>query len=748
MINVNAAFKEAVTAQSRKIALKAILDITPVNVRYGDVTGSTQSPNSNSAQVYNENITLGTPAITSERNRWLIGSTFKSYDRLTLSNQSGYETSERFSNTGQHSGLSVEMSFTGVDVLQAVHLYFPNNQYDGYAVNFTLDILRTGETTPAYSETITNNRKPDLFIMGFTVYQPTSVRLTVTKWSLPYKRMRIPEIWLGMHDEWLDDMFASFSIQQQSSFTAFSLPYTTCSVALDNSQLIFDPTNKSGMFESLEERQPLDFFVCANDSDNWYQIGRFYHYSGGWKTGNSALSMTWNLVDLIGLIVEKPYTIPGTLPTTLSTWVRSILNCLGSGFANMYEIPSAYSSMALTTTKGNLKDKTCGEVLQWVCQATQTWPRAVGNGKLYVGRFDRLGQSTQNEAVNLVLDDLEQYPIIKANDDISMISIKGSSEWTIAGNSQSSPNAIAIENPFIKNEDAATTLAGYALNYYGGNLLETVGRGNPAQEVGDYVFVELSKGAFIPARVTEQTIQITDHVMKSCKTVLLCVDRIADYDSFEIITEDGDWTVPGNIEVDSQGYGQIKIIIVASGATGGHGGWAIEDDNYGENDGARGRSGMGGRYLQVEIAGTDPRVRRGQKLTFEIGKPAEPKPTARLIYDPWEYYPRYVRDDDTTASIDDLHYNTKVTINGTTYSTSSGEFPETAAGIVEPISGKRFGRTGSYYPQPGSGDGGAGGFGGHYTPETEYAFASVTEPTVGVKATGGCAIICYNKEDT
>ena len=727
MINVGEDFKEGVVAQSRRVKLKAIVDLTPTGIVFGSVNGSEQSVNSKSDQIHNKDFD-SYRAISSELNRWIIDEPFNAYTRL-LTSETGYETVERFDEEG-NGNFFVEVNFSNVPILQGCHIFFPNNTTDGFGVDFVLTI-KSGDSV-LFSRTYTNNTESDIFIYGFTIYYPTSIRLDVSKWSIPNRRMRIPEFVVGEYDVWFDDKFATFNIQQRSSFTAFSLPYTTCEVEIDNSKRIFDPTNKQGMFLSLEERQPIELYASVN-SVKYYPIGTYYHYSGGWKTGNSTLSLKWNLVDLIGLLVDRKFDTSGfTPPTILKEWIHAIVAQLGEKFADLYEVPDEYANIPITTTLDKIKNHTCGEILQWACQATQTWPRAVSNGKLYVGKFERYGQSDLDLTVKLSYDNLNKYPVLKANDDIARLDyrLNDSDTYSVAGTSDSSPTTQSIDNPFITTESAANTSALYSLQFYGGNKIETTGRGNPSQEVGDLVYVEMSKGSYQAARVIEQTFQVNNHIMQSCQTVLLAVDNSATYDSFEVITE-GDtdnpyiWTVPGNLALDGD-VGKIKIVLVQAGWTGGHGAWKsiIPWDPD-----ANGEPGPGGRIRVMN----DVVVTRGMNLEIVIGKAAPP--------------------DDTQNAKEGGH--STITINGSVFSSQQGT--QYTNGLVEPISAKILGRSTQEYPAQNSGDGGGAGTEGqaiHHdaTPETEYDYAKpaydeLVYPTQGVKGADGCVIICYATEE-
>lgn len=92
---------------------------------------------------------------------------------------------------------------------------------------------------------------------GFTVQIPTSIRLTVTRWSLPGRRMRIAEIVPGLYEAWSDDVLASLDIQMRGNFSCLALPYGTCTLQMDNLDRRFEPRRKNGIFQSIEDRQAI-----------------------------------------------------------------------------------------------------------------------------------------------------------------------------------------------------------------------------------------------------------------------------------------------------------------------------------------------------------------------------------------------------------------------------------------------------------------------------------------------------------
>ena len=87
----------------------------------------------------------------------------------------------------------------------------------------------------------------------------------------------------------------------------------------------------------------------------------------------------------------------------------------------------------------------------------------------------------------------------------------------IPGNEPTSNNTVSIDNPFIKTSAQANTAAAVILQSYGGNMFETVGRGDPASELGDVDIVQINKLSAVTARRVSQTFAFNGGVLRGCE---------------------------------------------------------------------------------------------------------------------------------------------------------------------------------------------------------------------------------------
>ena len=705
MIKSGEAYRAAITGDARRVLLRAVIDIISPDIVFGAGETSGQIPWSKLEQLHDKVFGNPTKYATLERDRWALDGTWDLLpdDPTQTVGQMGYIGNVLSGADGTFATPPwMELQFSGVSVLQACSVYFPDNDYDGLPEDFTVEVKQGG--TAYHTRTYTGNTAASVALEGFTVHDPDAIRVTVTKWSRPSRRMRVVEIVLGVYEEWDGGMIAEFSVKQQGNIAATALPYGTCTLKIDNLSRRFEPRSKNGLFQSIEERQGIDISLgvrLADGTDEYKRLGIFYQYSGGWRTGDNGLTMQWNLVDIIGLLANREFLTPSTLPTTLGGWIGALAAQLGVNFKDRWHVDPDYTALPVTVrTAEDVQGKKCGDIFRWVCQATGTWPRADAS------TGDLTAEPLWSEGNRVTLDNLNSYPTMKANGDVAAliftINDGADTKYIVSGNATSSSETVSIDNPFIKTEAQALAAARLILSTYGGNVLDLTGRGDPSSEIGDVETVWLDESQATTARLTMQTFQFSDGVMQGCQSQLLQADGSFLYQGREVITTPGTWKAPA-------GKKSLRVVLVGKGGDGTKG----ADGNF-ENAGADGVDGLGG----LVWAGTI-NINEGQEFPVAFGE-------------------------DTTFGA---------------YSSANGKRYDN--GYTDVASGDSFGRTGVAKPVPGTGDGGAGGKGGtkgqgHY--ETSYnsqgnpngTYWAVDVPpgkgANGAKGVFGCVVVYWDKE--
>lgn len=513
MIESSAGYKTAVVADARRTFVRAVINIIDPDIVFGSASVSSDAGYSKTAQLTDAEFVTGDNYTTLEKNRWLLDGTFDTIpDEIVR--QVGVITSGISGSDGAFTeAQTATINFSGVETLQAITLQFSENYYDGVPEDFTV-------TCGSQTFTKAGNTESRVEFSGFTISSPTSITVSVTKWSMPDRHARIIEIFPGLHEEWSGDDVYELSVNQQSNFAAAALPYGTATLSVDNTTRRFEPTSPNGIFKSIEERQGIDISIgvlLATGAVEYKPLGRYYQYSGGWKTGQNAMTIQWSLVDIVGLLADREYIPPSTLPTTAGGWIASVAAQLGGNFTSEHTADAALSSVSLSPdNRASVTGKRCADILSWVAMASGGYITAdAATGKLALKQIRSTGGT-------LALDDLEKYPVVRANDDLGAIVFTlhdgNGTKFTVAGNAAASSATLSIDNPFIKTQAAAQAVAERILKFYGGNAFETVGRGDPAAEIGDVDSISITRTQSANGRRFAQSFSFSSGVLKSCQS--------------------------------------------------------------------------------------------------------------------------------------------------------------------------------------------------------------------------------------
>ena len=459
MIKTSETFRAAIVGSPRRIEILAVVDISDPDTVFGAVSGSTLAPWSKKEDLHDHNFDSPARYATLERDRWALDGSFDVFpDDFKVAAHMGTATEALSGEDGTFSpAVWTQLNFSGVDILQAASVFFSTDPLDGYPVDFTVEVLQGG--TAYFTQKFTGNKAKSVAVDGFSVYNPDAIRVTCTKWSRPGRRMRLVEILPGIYEQWDGNMLAEFSVKQQGNVGCTALPYGTCTIKMDNANRRFEPRKKNGLFQSIEDRQGIEIFIGvrnANGAVERCKLGTYYQYGDGWKTGDNGITMQWYLVDIIGLLADREFIPPSTLPTTLGGWLSALTGQLGVNFKDCWHADPNFTALPVTVrTAEDIRGKKCGDLVRWVCMATGTWPRAdAATGYL-------TAEPLWSEGNKLTLDNLTAYPTMSANESIAAIIFTlndgSKTQYVVSGNSTSSSETVSVQNPFIKTQAQALT---------------------------------------------------------------------------------------------------------------------------------------------------------------------------------------------------------------------------------------------------------------------------------------------------
>lgn len=683
MIDSTEQYKTAIVAPARRIYIKAVVDISDPDMVLPDPTATSTAPWTKPWELHDRVLYNPARYATLEHGRWRLDGSFGIFPNdYQVPESMGYTMDALSGEDGAFTEPQVlTQPMENVAVLQAFSLYFSSDAVDGVPADFMVEVIQG--STAYFSQGFTGNTETRLSFDGFTVYTPDAIRLTITKWSLPGRRVRCIEVIPGVYEEWTDKVLAAFSLTHQADFSCITLPYGTLNLSIKNTDKRFEPRNKNSLFQSIEARQGIQAYIgvrLENGTVEYKSLGVFYQYGDGWKTSSNDMAIGWDLVDIIGLLADRTYMPPSILPTTLDGWIASVVAQLGDNFKTRYHVDPDYSAKAITALdKTSVTGKKCGDIIRWACMATGTWPRADAETGVLTA------EPLWNQGNKTLLTALAGYPTMRANESVASLifNLSDGTQYVVSGNSTSSEKTITIENPFIHTSTEALAAARVILSCYGGNVIDTTGRGDPSSEIGDVDTIWLDKSNATAARRKMQTFTVSDGVLQGCQSRMLQADGSYLFTEFAIITQNGKWKAPPGVKND-----EIRIVISDGGQGGSRGqdGFIDGSGNIPGNSvsagyGSNGQDGQGGRVWYGVI-----KINPEQEFDVYLGEGGAPSNT----------------------------YGTPGAMGGHTtfgaYSSENGQlYP---GGYTDIANGQAFCRTGVEKPLPGTGDGGAGGKGG------------------------------------
>ena len=607
MIGHSEHYDKAVTASSRRMFARAIFDLVDPDAQIDSVEVNEEHDLSLLEQVTTRGRGSTDQRIVSlELNRWFLDGSFevRPDNPADQEGQVGWVSEDICGLDGVFSMPQpyIQMDVTGLSILQAVTLEFSDDELDGVPADMTLDMWSGNSLIE--TAVMKDNTEPIVVIGNFTAVNPTRIRLTINRWSVPFRRVRMPRFMLGLHEYWDSSIIQDVDIYSEVTFSGLKIPYSSCTLRVENKDHRFDPYAPNSLFSSIEERQALvvDLGIRLEDgSVEWLPGGTFYQQSAGWKLQD--LTVSWELLDIIGMLVKRKFVIPDALPTTLGGWIGAMMSSLGVNFSGKYIVDEDVSGIGLTATEEAVTEKTCGEILRFACMATNTWPRQdFETGFLRVGKLERL------EGNRITLDNMPKFPEMSANDDIADITFRlDEGEVVFPGNNTDSEISLSVKNPFVHTSDDARKAVISCLFEYGGRSFSVVSRGNPSSECGDIQSVDTQFLTTISARLYKQQLKLDRGVMRQMPSYLVQSPNDSMYENKVVLTGSGTWESP----VD----GTIKVTLIGGG-TGGRGGGGGNMVTQGQ-DVEKAEGGTGGEGGNVYIFETVAEV--GQLFDYYCG---------------------------------------------------------------------------------------------------------------------------------
>lgn len=175
--------------------------------------------------------------------------------------------------------------------------------YNEFAENFIVSVYN-GNTEVARKEVIGNKSVKSVVEMEIVDYD--RITISILKWCLPYHRVRIEEIFVGMNKVYDKSALFSYAHTQTVDPISTSLPKAEVSFSVDNTDNSYNPYNKQGLSKYLMERQEIKTrYGCKLDDKTVEWIKGGTYYLSEWRAAQNGIGADFTARDLLEFLFAE-----------------------------------------------------------------------------------------------------------------------------------------------------------------------------------------------------------------------------------------------------------------------------------------------------------------------------------------------------------------------------------------------------------------------------------------------------------
>lgn len=418
MIDVSKAYKDAVYAPMRKTAAIVQFDILD-NTAYEDntITASDGAIISRPWQLDNKIRNTSNRYATFEKDYFKLDGTFCIPPKSTETDDSelGWWSellSDVFGNFISPQIITCDFEDTHSSL--GVSIVF-DQLTNEYAADFDIDIYDGDENVINHKEVIGNTGAMYVHEVGLDEYK--SIKITIKKWSKPFRRARVVEIDFGVVKSYDSERLIKVNLVEEMNVVGDTVPSNEMRFTIDNSSKEFNILNPKGVYKYLTKNQEVNMSLGVEIAPDVFEyIGIRKFYLTDWQSDEGSLTTTFTARDTLNNLDAITYI--GISDTNLYDLAEDIM--IQSGVKN-YDIDPALADIP---TSG-FKEKVSARVaLQYIGLASQSAVYQDRNGILNIKRFTVLDART-NYLTHIGDDGLYTSPTtyMEIDNDYSMKSI-------------------------------------------------------------------------------------------------------------------------------------------------------------------------------------------------------------------------------------------------------------------------------------------------------------------------------------
>ena len=246
-----------------------------------------------------------TPYATLETNQWLLDGS-----RAIVPNSGKGNTGyigdllcDANRNYSTHPIVTVDFTEVHINLLQGVTIKW-SEFLSEYAVEFIVTAYN-GSTVVAKKTVSDNSSILSVVMLDISNYD--RITIEVVKWSLPHRRARIDELFVGVIKIFSKPDIFSYDSSHSVDPISAELPKSEVSFSIDNSNEEYNPYNAEGISKYLMERQEINVrygYKLANGVE-WISGGKYY--ISEWNAEQNGMSASFTARDLLEFMTGTYY---------------------------------------------------------------------------------------------------------------------------------------------------------------------------------------------------------------------------------------------------------------------------------------------------------------------------------------------------------------------------------------------------------------------------------------------------------
>lgn len=278
-------------------------------------------------------------------------------------------------------------------------LYF-DEITDNFATSIRVRAYR--EDLLLSDEIKTNNSSIFTYATGIPQYN--RLVFNFLKTNLPFRRIRVSELEFGLLHIFIDSGIININVLEEVDVLGATLPSNDFDMTIDNTDNKFNILNPEGVYEFLQENQPVELTMLVLENDEYVPKPFGTYYLNSWNINEGGDTATFGGGDYLELAREVMYYeagwYNGNLYDLAVTLMRKI-NC------PIYEVDEYLKTITVNTL---LPCEPCVTLLQKIAMFTPTI--------LYVDRENivRIKKLPEEVVGNVTFNDVFDVPKISATD--------------------------------------------------------------------------------------------------------------------------------------------------------------------------------------------------------------------------------------------------------------------------------------------------------------------------------------------